>query len=395
MEPPSLMDQVRPAYREGSLAELLPGVLAALGLPPAGDPPAGDPLGLAGRLAGVRRVAVLLVDGLGYEQLPRAAPVAPVLADALAGRLGELRALTAAFPSTTPTNLASLGTGAPPGAHGLLGFTLRIPGTDRVLNHIEWTGDPDPARWQPLPTQLAAAAAAGAAVTVVARGEYAGSGLTRSAWRGADYRPADGPAELADRLLAALAGGDPPVLAYGYHPELDQTGHRSGVASADWRSAAAELDRLLERLVDGLPPDAALLVTADHGQLDVPAEGRFDLAADPRLADGVAVVAGEPRVRYLYSRPGATEDVIASWRGVLGDAAWVASRAEAVAGGWFGPVPPVHLPRIGDVVVICQDRYAVLSTGTEPETVGQLVAYHGSWTAAEMRIPLLLVVGSP
>lgn len=380
------MDQIRPAYGSGSLAEVLPGALAALGVPGAADP-----LGLATRLAGVRRVAVLLVDGLGYELLPLAAPVAPAVADVLAGRLGELRALTATFPSTTPTSLASLGTGAAPGAHGLLGFTVNLPGTTRVLNHVDWSGDPDPLLWQPLPTQLGYAATAGAAVTVVARGEFAGSGLTRSAWRGAAYRPADDPAALAGQMLAALTGGDPPVLVYGYHPDLDRTGHQYGVDSAQWRAAAAVVDGLLSRLVDGLPADAALLVTADHGQLDVPPGYRFDLDADPRLRAGVAVVAGEPRVRYLHTVPGAAGDVIATWRAVLGDAAWVAGRDEVVAAGWFGPVPAGHLPRIGDVVVACRDRYAVLATATEPDTVAQLVAFHGSWTAAEMLVPLLLV----
>lgn len=380
------MDPVRPAYGSASLAELLPGVLAALGLVRGADP-----LGLTGQLAGVRRVAVLLVDGLGYELLPLAAPVAPVLADVVAGRLGQLRELTAAFPSTTPTSLASLGTGAPPGGHGLLGFTVRVPGSDRVLNHINWTGDPDPLRWQPLPTQLGRAAAAGGSVTVVARGEYAGSGLTSSAWRGGAYRPADDLEALAGGILAALAGGEPPVLVYGYHPDLDTAGHLHGVDSAAWRAAAAGVDWLLERLVDGLPPDAALLVTADHGQLDVPPQHRFDLAADPRLRAGVAVLAGEPRVRYLHTVPGAAADVAAAWREVLGDAAWVASREEAVAAGWFGPVQPDHLARIGDLVVACRDRYAVLATGTEPEQVGRLVAFHGSFTPAEMRIPLLVV----
>jgi hypothetical protein len=388
---PGQLDQVRPAYGTASLAEVLPGALAALGLAPAG---AGtDPLDLAGRLPGVRRIAVLLVDGLGYEQLPLAARVAPVVADAMSGRLGELRALTAAFPSTTPTSLATLGTGAPPGAHGLLGFTVREPGSGRVLNHIDWSGDPDPLRWQPLPTQLESAVAAGAAVSVAARAEYAGSGLTRSAWRGGGYRPADDFAGLAGQLLAALTGDEPPVLACGYLPDLDQAGHRFGVGSAAWRAAAGLLDRLLERLVDGLPRDAALLVTADHGQLDVPASHRFDLAADQRLRAGVTVVAGEPRVRYLHTRPGAAADVIDTWRGVLGPGAWVAGREEAVAGGWFGPVPAAHLDRIGDVVVACRDRYAVLASGIEAEPVGTLVAYHGSWTAAEMRVPLLVIRG--
>src|SRR5262249_31557529 len=112
---------------------------------------------------------------------------------------------------------------------------------------------------------------------------------------------------------------------------------------------------------------------------------------DPLLRAGVRVVAGEPRVRYLHTGPGARDDVIATWQGVLGAAAWVVPREEAVAEGWFGPVPEAHLARIGDVVVACQDRYAVLARKTEPNIVSRLVAYHGSYTAIEMTVPLLVV----
>lgn len=383
MEP---LAAVRPAYGRGSLAEVIPSVLAVLGVPGAGDA-----LGLTGQLAGVRRVAVLLVDGLGHHLLPLAAPVAPSLADTLAGRLGQLRPITTAFPSTTPTALTTLGTGAPPGEHGLVGFSLRVPDTGRVLNHIEWDGKPDPMRWQPVATQFARAAAAGVAVSVASRAQFVGTGLTVAAYRGAAYRPADGAEAVATEMLAALRQHDPPALVYGYHPDLDAAGHRYGVDSEPWRLAAAGVDRLVARLLDGLPADAALIVTADHGQLDVPADRRIDLDADPRLRAGVAAVAGEPRMRHLHVTPGATEDVIAVWRSILGDAAWVASRERVVAEGWFGPVPPEHLPRIGDVVVACQDRYAVLASAHEPRRVSDLVGFHGSWTAVEMLVPLLVL----
>jgi hypothetical protein len=383
------MERVRPRYGDRSLAEVLPSVLSALGVRGAADP-----LGLRDQLTGVRRIGVLLIDGLGHQLLPVAAPVAPTLADVLAGRLGTLSVLTSGFPSTTPTSLASLGTGAPPGAHGLLGFTLNVPGTTRVLNHIDWTTDPDPLRWQPLSTQFDRAAAAGVAVSVVARGAFAGTGLSVAAYRGATYHPAGNLDELAGRLLAALTEPDAPALAYAYHSDVDSAGHQFGIDSPQWRAAVSGVDGLLARVADGLPPDGALVVTADHGALDVPAEYRIDLDADPRLRAGIHVVAGEPRVRYLHTEPGAAADVIDAWRGVLGEAAWVASRDEAVATGWFGPVAEEHLARIGDVVVACRDRYVVLATGTEPAKVASLIAYHGSDTAAEMLIPLVILGGN-
>ncbi|HEY7273968.1 MAG TPA: alkaline phosphatase family protein [Actinoplanes sp.] len=381
--PDSAFAVTRPRYGEASLADLLPSVSAVLGVPGADDL-----LGLRGVLGDVRRIAVLLVDGLGAYQLPLIARHAP----ALTGLTAMNGGLTSGFPSTTPVSLVTLGTGARPGAHGILGFTVRRP-DGGILNHIRWWDDPDPRCWQPVPTRFESAAAAGVAVTVVNRPEYAGSGLSESANRGATFAGARDTDALAAEMLRALRAATGPALVYGYHPDLDHSGHDEGVDSDTWRAAARGVDQLLEHLVTGLPAGTALLVTADHGQLNVPYDARFDLDTDPVLRSGVVGVSGEPRVRYLHTAAGAHEDVLAAYRSVLGDAAWVAARDEVIAGGWYGPVPPGHLDRIGDVVIVCLGRTVVLASGAEPPAVSRLVAFHGSVTAAEMAVPLLSFVG--
>jgi type I phosphodiesterase/nucleotide pyrophosphatase len=368
----------RPAYGSGSLAELLPSVSALLGVPGAADV-----LGLGAHLDGIERVAVLLVDGLGAYQLPLAGPVVAQLA------AGSPRTLTSGFPSTTPVSLVTLGAGVPPGAHGVLGFNVRKP-DGGILNHIQWRDDPDPRQWQPVPTRFETAAAAGVAVTVVTRPEFEGSGLTVSANRGGVFAGAGDVDALADRMLDALRAGSGPALVYGYHPDLDKQGHLAGVDSPEWREAVRDVDRLLERLVTGLPAGAALLVTADHGMLNVPPDDRIDVSTDPVLAAGVTTVAGEPRVRYLHVAQGALDDVLAAWRARLGGSAWVLTRDEAIDGGWFGPVPAGHRGRIGDVVAICLDRTVLLASGWEPPILASLIGYHGSVTAAEMTVPLLI-----
>lgn len=376
---------VAPRYDEGTLADVLPGALAALGVPGVVDR-----LGLAARLDGVRRIAVLLVDGMGRHQLPAMAPVAPVIAATLRGELGLALSTTCGFPSTTPTSLVGLATGALPGAHGVLAFNTIVPGTDRVLNHTVWSDDPPPRQWVPVPPLYAAAAAAGIDTTVVNRPEYAGSGLTTATSAGARYVPAVDVDELATGMLTALKEASARALVYGYHPRLDKAGHEHGLTSPEWAAAAAEVDGLLARLVDGLPEDAALLVTADHGQLDVPADRRIDVHADPALSAGVRVVTGEPRVRYLHTVPGATADVLAAWRERAGHAAWLGTRDEAIATGWYGPMGERHAARLGDVVAVCRDDWAILATATDPPSVARLIAMHGSLTEPEMRIPLLI-----
>jgi hypothetical protein len=378
--PPEALLPMRPAYGTGSLADVLPSVSALLGVPGATDA-----LGLLPRLEGVRRIGVLLVDGLGFHQLPVAAAYAPVLADMAAGA----GSLTASFPSTTPVSLVTLGTGALPGAHGVLGFTVRRP-DGRNLVHILWGDDPDPREWQPLPTRFETAAAAGVRTAAVTRAEFEGTGLTVAMHRGAPVIGAATADEVSKGLVEALAAGSEPALVYAYYPELDRAGHGDGVDSPLWRAAASEVNVLLDRVVHSLPPRSAVLVVADHGQLNVPLSDRIDIAEIPDLSGGVVGVVGEPRVRYLYVAEGALDDVIARWQAVLGDRASVLSRDQAIAEGLYGPVPASHAARIGDVVVICRGRTVVLASGWEPPSVNTLVAYHGALTAAEMQIPLLI-----
>jgi hypothetical protein len=380
-------DLLRPRYGEATLADVLPGAAAGLGVrPDRGDLPA-DPLGLTTPLAGARRVAVLLVDGLGADLVRAHASLAPTLA-ALSAPFGDL---SAPCPSTTPVSLTTLGTGVPPGSHGVLGFVTDVPGEGRTLNHVQWSDDPDPDLWQPRPTVFEQVEAAGIAATAVGPHAYAGSGLTRAAYRGAAYRGAVSSGDLVALVLRALAD-TPRALVFGYIPDLDLTGHVRGVDSPAWRAQLVQVDRAVEQLVDGLPDDAALLVTADHGMLDVPAGTRLDLDAEPRLDDGVRLLAGEPRARYVHVEAGAADDVLATWRAVLGDRAWVARREEAIATGVFGAVDDAHASRIGDVVALARGSWAFVATERDPGP-SRLAAYHGSLTATELAIPLLLARG--
>ena len=362
------------------LAQVLPSALATLGM-------AGMTDGL--RVGPARQVAVLLVDGLGLHLLPAAAAVAPTLADAVAGRFGTLQELRSPFPSTTPTSLVTLGTGVESGEHGVVGFTANVPGTDRVLTHVLWRDDPPPRKWQPVPSLFDRAEAAGISTAVVARPMFAASGLTVAAYGSGRFVGADRSGDIAAAMVAELRAGT--RLVYGYYPSVDTAAHAHGIASEQWQRAVDSTDRLITRITESLPDGAVLLVTADHGGLDVPAVGRVDLSADPRLAAGIRVVAGEPRVRYLHTAPGATADVLATWRELLAGRARVLSREEALATGWYGPTPGQHAARIGDVVVVCEGDTVVIATGWDPEAVTRLVAFHGSITPAETAIPLLRV----
>lgn len=368
-----------PAYGDRSLGDVVPAVARALGLGPdaVGPPPTGLLLPDAGSWV------VFLVDGLGAELLTRYAHAAPYLSSLVAGSATG----TAGVPSTTATSLTSLGTGLTPGTHGLVGFTARVPGTDRLLNHLWWDKRVDPLEWQPHPTAFARLGAAGVAVTVVNKREFEGSGLTVAAHRGAGYVGADRVGERIAGVVAAAA--TTPSLTYVYDSDLDWTGHKFGVASTQWLQQLAMVDAEAEQMREALPASTRLLVVADHGMVDSPVEARVDVDEVTELRDGVDLLGGEARFRHLYCSRGSVDSVVATWRGVLGDKALVLTRDDAVERGWFGESRAGVLPRIGDVVVACRGDAAVVSS-TDFSYEMSLVGLHGSLTSTEMLIPVLV-----
>jgi hypothetical protein len=367
---------VLPRYRSAALCDVLPSVACALGVP--GLP---DVL----RLEPARRVCVFLVDGLGAHLLREHADVAPLLAEALAD---SGRVLSAGFPSTTAVSLASLGTGLPPGAHGMLGYRLRVPASGELMNMLRWDADVDPLIWQPHETVLQRAERDGVSVSHVSALRFAQSGLTRSGLRGGTFVGADSDDERIRQALDALSRGDR-SLVYLYYGDLDFAGHLGGVDSDGWREQLAHVEQLVDTLTRRLPADARLYVTADHGMIDVPHTHRLDVDQDPELRAGVALLGGEGRARHLYAHPGAAPDVLAIWRERLGRHALVRSREAAIAEGWFGPaVDSAMAARIGDVVVALRGDYAVVATRREA-LESQLVGMHGSLTEREQHVPLL------
>ena len=364
------------------LADLLPAAAHLLGV--AGF--AGDANGLAevlqGSLGAPRHIIVLLVDGLGALQLAEHSSVAPRLAV-----MREIGPLCAPFPSSTGVSLTSLGTGLPPGMHGIVGTSFRLD-DGSVLSPLSWGGDPNPIATQPESTVLERAATAGILVTSAAPAAHRNSGLTRAALRGGEYPGADTlPARLAvtaaaiSRARAEQRGS----LTYVYWPDLDKAGHVHGVQSAAYRAALVRVDSLVAGLLELAADDVALLVTADHGIIDVPDDRRIDLETRPTLRRDVVTILGEPRARHVYTVEGRADSVRRAWREELGDRADVRTRAEVV--GLLGPVEEWYAERIGDVVAIAQDDWALTSQRID-RIVSGLRGQHGALSDAEVLVPL-------
>lgn len=374
-----------PHYGTGSLADLLPTLVAGQGVP-------GFEAAIA-ELTPADRNCVFLVDGMGWEQIKAHPDEAPYLTSLLgSSRGGTGRPITAGFPATTATSLASVGTGLPPARHGLPGYTVRNPATGELMNQLRWHPWTPPKPWQPYPTVFQQADAAGVATAQVSSPAFQTTPLTKVALSGGTFLGRMTGEERMDLAAERLGAGDR-SLVYTYYSELDGAGHRHGVDSDAWRGQLMYVDRLVQRLAEQLPPRTALYVTADHGMVDIPfdEDSRIDYDDDWELGAGVALLGGEGRARHVYAVPGAEADVLTVWREVLGDRFWVASRAEALDLGWFGAPGECDervLGRIGDVIAAAQADVAITASRAEPNE-SALAGMHGSMTPAEQLVPLL------
>jgi hypothetical protein len=375
-----------PRYGTADVSRVVPDAVAALTDGPRGPLPL--PSGLAA-------VVVLVIDGLGARSLAAHAELAPLLTS-LPGPT-----LDAPFPSTTATSLTSIGTGEAPGIHGIVSYSLAVPGDDRPLITLTWSwgrqdldldarDDVVPEHYQPRPTAFERAIARGVRAVTVLRPEFATSGLTRVGLRGGEVVPATGREETFAAAVRCAAGPGPTVV-YAHHGDLDAIGHLTGPGSDAWCTELAAIDASLARVADTLPPRTAIVVTADHGMVRIPPERFVELADDAAWLDGVRVLTGDARCRQLHVHPGAADEVLARWRERCGADAHVVSRAEAIDAGWFGPeVTEEVRHRIGEVLVVARSDTAWVHRDRDLFG-GRLPGQHGALTPDELQVPALVL----
>jgi hypothetical protein len=371
-----------PRYGESSLSDVMPSVLAALGV---GDDNRLD-------LSDTARAVVVLIDGMGLVGLRARAEAAPFLSSL------ACRELTAGFPSTTVTSLASLSTGLPAGEHGMTGYSSYVEELGEPVNWLSWrqvSGKDDlrevlePEEIQSHTTVWQQAADAGVAVTIASSRDFEGTGLTRAVFRGGRFRGVTTSGDMIAHAADAADRGHR-SLVYTYASELDFVGHVRGPSSDSWTAQLSMIDRQVELLAQRLPAGTALYVTADHGMTDMAQDETVDAdEVGSPLREGVIAIAGEPRMRHVHARPGAAADVLRTWRSVLGDRAWVLDADSAIGAGLFGAiVTPAARSRIGDVVAIAQGRLGIVQRKRESR-MSALPGHHGALTDDELLVPLL------
>lgn len=361
---------------------------------PSESPGARSVVGVAGDLFAALRgesdvlpraesVVLIVIDGLGALSLRAHAGHARALTAGMAKR----DVAHSVFPSTTAAALTSIVTGVWPGEHGLVGYRVLDRSRDVLVNQLSgWETDGlDPLAWQPAPTIFEQAASTGIPSFAVGVAAYARSGFTRATLRGAEFVSASTPAERVE-TAHQLARQHPGSLVYCYLPEVDKAGHKHGIDSPEWVTALEDIDAAVSARV---PAGVGVLITSDHGMVDVPADRQVVL--DETHLSGVRHLGGEPRMLHVYLEPDVDgAEVTARWRADLEGVADVITRDEAVGVGLFGPVVTADASsRLGDLLAVSRGNRAVYD-GTAADQRGRgMVGQHGALTPEERHVPLL------
>ncbi len=364
----------------GSLTDVLASCLSAVGV-----------TGLDNKLnvPDSSSLVLLVVDGLGSLNLQQARGHARFMSDSRHARTN----IKTVFPSTTAAALTSLMTGADPCEHGIVGYRLRDPDTGVLFNQLNEL-DQAPSGWMRAPT-LARTHGSSAEVVVVGRAKFEHSALSRMIYDGARYVSAETiDARIQKGVELAHTSGRVVLV---YVSELDSAAHKHGVESSHWGSALEELDGSIRQACRTLPPEISVVVTADHGIVDVPA-ARQTVFFDSSLVDGVIGIGGEPRCLQLYVQDKSRVDqVVSRWRAFVGATATVQTRSDALHQGLFGVGEPSNNPvtrRIGDVVVLATSETAFYDGNAASTAPQRMIGQHGALSDAEMDIPFIVIRNS-
>ncbi len=335
----------------------------------------GLPAWMPSPVASSDAVVLLVLDGLGWDQLQDHRALMPTVASMTGGPIHTVA------PTTTATALTSITTGLAPAEHGLIGYRIVLGG--EIVNVLRWcVGDQAVRRSHPPREVQPFEPFLGRTVPVVSIAELEGSAFSEAHLRGSEPVGWRAASSIAVQASEKVAEGE--RFVYCYYGGIDKIAHERGFGpyyEAELRAA----DRLVGDLLEALPSGTTLLVTADHGQVHV---GDRLIRPSEQLLAGVTMQSGEGRFRWLHTAKGAADDVAAAALAEVGGVAWVATKEQTIDEGWFGPtMAPTIRSRLGDVALVAFEPVSFDDPGDSGPF--ELICRHGSLTSAEVNVPLV------
>ena len=329
------------------------------------------------KLPRANKALVIMVDGLGWHNFDSHNGHAPFLRKFLVGKR------YCAFPSTTASSITSVATGVTPSEHGIIGYKVFDKETDSSVNFLSGLDSTSAVRFQPKSEDFGQFRDA---ITVVTKPEYLNSGFSELTFP-SNRHVAESDLEARFGLAKReMENGSSPVV-YLYVPELDQIAHKFGSKSDAWLAALELLDSLTKSHFANLRQNHGLLLTADHGIVDVNSDQHVYLDECSDLNEQLIDVGGDPRATFLYLKPGST--VTAEQLNL-----WLAGRGlamtwgELVQAGLYS-TGVAHFEKIApNLVVFAGNKAANYHRSFAKPASLKMIGQHGGITNEEIAVPI-------
>lgn len=330
-----------------------------------------------------RSICVILVDGLGASNLKAAAGHARFL-NSQQSENGMCW-----FPATTSTSITSFATATSPWDNGFLGYQVFNKETQVPMNLLSgWQDFSAGEGYQTTQTVAEKASAAGVGFETIAPSAYERSGFTGATMRGSVFHGVDRVADRFAEALLLLSNPQPKVI-YLYVPELDQMAHARGSESSSWLNQLEDLDSLLRTFCSAIPKNSAVVVTADHGVVDVPEENHLFLDVVMPKSD-FRFVGGDTRSLYLYLEKHVDlQNARALLEETFGDTCYICTPDELVSAGYWKSLSSKSENVSPDLLILARKKVALYHRGFAKAKSLQMVAHHGSITTEELAIPII------
>ena len=339
----------------------------------------------------------ILADGFGMNFLET------MDSDAFAPRhlAGELRTV---FPSTTATTLTTLATGGWPVKHAVLGWFLYLPEVDAVTTILPFIRRSDGTSLTELGVTPERAFPLRPVMSLIQRkslslfpDDIAGSVYSTYCIAGTPGRGYRDLKCAVDEVITRLDKASEPTITYMYWPKIDGVCHELGTGQSETTSAIRELDRELQRLSFNVPRATRIVVTADHGLLDVNESQTLWIEPGDAIASCLSrEPSGDSRVVYFSLKDGQEARFRVEFARRCDGRFVLLTTGEALGLGLFGPGTPSSQTRerLGDLVAVSlgadvmRFRYPRPNAAQPPKIH---VSNHSGLTPDEMRIPLILI----
>lgn len=332
----------------------------------------------------IRSAIVVLIDGLGIEQLQQRAGHAPFLASLI----NKTTISSCVFPATTSANIGSFATGLMPGEHGLVGHLVwDRHHNERINLLVGWNERTDPMVWQPHQTVAERALANSIPAYVIAAGEYEHTPYTKATMRGATFLAAESWNDRFQRGQEVVRGSGP-SLSYLYVPELDKYGHKNGWSSSGYATMLEDLDAQLRSFLAKLPKDVGVIITSDHGMIETAKDRQLIL--DDALEKGghLEFYGGDTRVGFVYLDDKSSLPKLVENLEPFSYAFDLVSTEEAAADGLFGEIGFEATSRLPELMLLAKSNYTLYHSKFFKPRSFEMISHHGSLTPAETRVPL-------